>query len=222
MSARTVGWRGRCDGRAAKSGCGGHPFFTRIDVVRRRALDARESRRRRAFVDRHGRVRCEGHPRRHPVVVPAARWRRGGGRRRRRSHVPGRQHRPGLGRELRRPAHGGPESSPPPPLPPVRRHPMNTHRSPAARAGGLRRWLVRGAILAALAVAAVLQSTQVTPAQAVPGGSVTVSVVDDTGAPVTNGFRWLLEEDNSYGAVPGVASPNAPLGVIPGDPSYTL
>lgn len=51
---------------------------------------------------------------------------------------------------------------------------------------------------------------------------VTVTVVDDSGLPVQNGFRWLVEEDNTYGSVPGMPTPNAPLGVIPGDPSYTL
>jgi hypothetical protein len=48
---------------------------------------------------------------------------------------------------------------------------------------------------------------------------VTVSVRDDNGLPISNGFRWLLEEDGSYGAVPGVASPNS---AVPGNPSFTL
>ena len=51
---------------------------------------------------------------------------------------------------------------------------------------------------------------------------VTVTVVDDSGQPVQNGFRWLLELDNSYNAQPGVLSPNADLGAVPGDPSFTL
>ncbi|MBI5496162.1 MAG: hypothetical protein HY904_14160 [Deltaproteobacteria bacterium] len=51
---------------------------------------------------------------------------------------------------------------------------------------------------------------------------IKVTVMDETGALVTNGFRWLLEEDNSYGARPGVLSPSAPLGAEPGDPSFTL
>src|ERR1700694_4357912 len=51
---------------------------------------------------------------------------------------------------------------------------------------------------------------------------VTVTVKDDLGSPVPTGFRWLLEEDNTFFTVPGRASPNAPLGSVPGDPSFTL
>ena len=69
---------------------------------------------------------------------------------------------------------------------------------------------------------------------------LTVNVVDDNGVPITNGFRWTLEEDNSYGVkktaldgpwagpaggtiqYPGTPSPNAPY--VPGgvNESYTL
>jgi hypothetical protein len=51
---------------------------------------------------------------------------------------------------------------------------------------------------------------------------VKVSVQDDQGQPIASGFRWLLEEDNSYVTTPGVATPNAAMGAVPGDPSYTL
>jgi hypothetical protein len=61
---------------------------------------------------------------------------------------------------------------------------------------------------------------------AIPGpralADIAVRVVDDAGNPVANGFRWLLEEDNSYGAVPGRPTPNAAQGAVPGNPSYTL
>jgi hypothetical protein len=47
--------------------------------------------------------------------------------------------------------------------------------------------------------------------------SITVNVVDDNGSPITNGFRWLLEEDNTFFVTPGVANPS------PGNPaSHTL
>ena len=51
---------------------------------------------------------------------------------------------------------------------------------------------------------------------------VTVTVQDDAGRPLRSGFRWLLEEDNSYVTTPGVPTPSAPRGAVPGDPSYTL
>ena len=54
---------------------------------------------------------------------------------------------------------------------------------------------------------------------------VTVTVVDDAGQPIHNGFRWHLEEDNTYGIKKvdpngpwaGPASPGAPS--LPGTPS---
>lgn len=47
--------------------------------------------------------------------------------------------------------------------------------------------------------------------------ALTINVVDDNGKPITNGFRWLVEEDNSYHVVPGQANPT------PGVPeSHTL
>src|SRR5262245_1113312 len=64
----------------------------------------------------------------------------------------------------------------------------------------------------ALAIVATLATARDASAQ------LTVSVVDDSGAPITNGFRWQLEEDTSYGAVPGVPSPNAPFGKCPRRP----
>lgn len=51
---------------------------------------------------------------------------------------------------------------------------------------------------------------------------ITVTVRDDNGQPVLNGFRWLLEEDTTYGVTPGVPSPNAAWNAVPGNPSYTL
>jgi hypothetical protein len=41
----------------------------------------------------------------------------------------------------------------------------------------------------------------------------TVKVVDDTGQPISAGFRWTVEEDNTFHATPGVATPT------PGVPS---
>ena len=67
--------------------------------------------------------------------------------------------------------------------------------------------------MAVLAVAGLSSSG----AQAQGTPVVRVTVQNDLGQPLGNGFRWILEEDNSYGAVPGVASPNAASG-----PSYTL
>ncbi len=54
--------------------------------------------------------------------------------------------------------------------------------------------------------------------------ALTVQVVNDKGSPITTGFRWLLEEDNSYHAVPGVNTPNAPYSTAANakNPSYTL
>jgi hypothetical protein len=57
------------------------------------------------------------------------------------------------------------------------------------------------------------------------GAQVTVTVVDDSGAPIKNGFRWQLEEDNTYGIKKvdpngpwaGPAAPGAPS--LPGTPS---
>ena len=47
--------------------------------------------------------------------------------------------------------------------------------------------------------------------------SITVNVIDDSGNPITNGFRWLLEEDNTFYVTPGVSTPS------PGKPeSHTL
>jgi uncharacterized protein (DUF2141 family) len=100
---------------------------------------------------------------------------------------------------------------------------MNANAAtPPAPPRAVRRWALRAAVLAAVAAAVLLRPSGRAPAQAIPGGSVLVSVVDDAGQPIANGFRWILEEDNTYGSTPGVASPNAPLGAIPGDPSYTL
>ncbi|MBS2029524.1 MAG: hypothetical protein JST54_16600 [Deltaproteobacteria bacterium] len=56
----------------------------------------------------------------------------------------------------------------------------------------------------------------------IPGTGVDVIVQDDQGHPITNGFRWLVELDNSYGATPGQKNPDAPLGAVPGNPSYSL
>ena len=45
----------------------------------------------------------------------------------------------------------------------------------------------------------------------------TVTVVDDSGKPIPTGFRWTLEEDNTFHATPGMATPT------PGVPeSHTL
>jgi hypothetical protein len=51
------------------------------------------------------------------------------------------------------------------------------------------------------------------------GAQVTVTVVDDSGAPIKNGFRWHLEEDNTYGIKK--VDPNGPWAgpVGPGAPS---
>ena len=88
---------------------------------------------------------------------------------------------------------------------------------------------------AALALLAVLGTVGSAKAQ------VQVTVVDDDGQPITHGFRWLLEEDNTYGIkktspdgpwsgqavsgapqLPGTPSPNAPW--VPGaaNPTHTL
>ena len=56
--------------------------------------------------------------------------------------------------------------------------------------------------MAVLAVAGLSSSG----AQAQGTPVVRVTVQNDLGQPLGNGFRWILEEDNSYGAVPGVAS----------------
>jgi hypothetical protein len=71
---------------------------------------------------------------------------------------------------------------------------------------------------------------------------VTVNVVDDNNQLITNGFRWLLEEDNSYGIkktapdgpwagpagaptafqLPGQQSPSANYVAGGSNPSHTL
>jgi hypothetical protein len=38
-----------------------------------------------------------------------------------------------------------------------------------------------------------------------------LTVVDDNGNPVTTGFRWLVEEDNTFDVTPGVANPSPGL-----------
>jgi hypothetical protein len=71
------------------------------------------------------------------------------------------------------------------------------------------------------ALASLLAIAIVRPAAA----DITVTVVDDTGAPISNGFRWLLEEDNTMvirktdrsGPWAGPALPGAPS--LPGTPS---
>lgn len=93
----------------------------------------------------------------------------------------------------------------------------------------VRRWWAALVAVAVLAVAG--------PAAA----DLTVTVKDDAGQPITGGFRWLLEEDNTYGvrktapdgpwagpgaapSLPGTASPNADWDPTPGalNPTHTL
>jgi hypothetical protein len=73
------------------------------------------------------------------------------------------------------------------------------------------RWIVASSIAAAALTAAVRDAY-----------AFQARVQDDKGQPITNGFRWLLEEDNSYPVTPGVPSPNAAWNAVPGNPSYTL
>ena len=92
----------------------------------------------------------------------------------------------------------------------------------------------------ALALLAVLAMAGPASAQ------VTVKVVDDNGLPVTAGFRWMVEEDNTYGIkrtapgpegrwagqpqslapaapqVPGTPAPAANWGELVGNPTHTL
>src|SRR5262245_11624011 len=96
-------------------------------------------------------------------------------------------------------------------------------------------WLSRRKLTLALALAAPLALARPAAAQ------ITVTVVDDSGQPIRNGFRWQLEEDNSYGikktdrngpwagpavpgapSLPGTPSPNADW--VPGgaNPTHTL
>ena len=76
--------------------------------------------------------------------------------------------------------------------------------------------------------------------EAAAAHTLTVTVVDDNGNPITHGFRWLLEEDNSYGVkkvspdgpwagpaggliqFPGTPSPNADYIAGAVNESYTL
>ena len=70
---------------------------------------------------------------------------------------------------------------------------------------GFRLWLVM-----VLMMAAVFLTEASTHA-------FTVHVVDDDGKPITTGFRWLVEEDNTFQVNPGTATPS------PGKPgSHTL
>ena len=39
----------------------------------------------------------------------------------------------------------------------------------------------------------------------------TLKVVDDDGNPITTGFRWLVEEDNTFHVTPGTATPSPGL-----------
>lgn len=59
-----------------------------------------------------------------------------------------------------------------------------------------------------------------------------LNVIDDNGQVVSSGFRWLVEEDNTYGstpwipnqpgALPGMKNPNAPYVNGGANPSYSL
>jgi hypothetical protein len=40
--------------------------------------------------------------------------------------------------------------------------------------------------------------------------AITVNVVDQTGAPIVGGFKWLLEQDNTHAPQPGVHAPVSP------------
>ena len=62
-------------------------------------------------------------------------------------------------------------------------------------------WRRLAATLAVLVGAALASGP---PAVAQPASTVTVTVVDDAGAPIASGFRWLLEENNTNIARPGV------------------
>jgi hypothetical protein len=85
---------------------------------------------------------------------------------------------------------------------------------------GPRNNLVKRAVTGLWAVVGLLMAA---PAAA----DITVHVVDDAGSPIPNGFRWQLEEDNTYGIKKtarngpwaGPAAPGAPS--LPGTPSPT-
>jgi hypothetical protein len=96
-----------------------------------------------------------------------------------------------------------------------------------------KRWWVALSLLLALGISA--------PAGAQSEPPLTVTVLDDAGNPVKNGFRWLLEEDNTYGIkktdrngpwtgqavsgapwLPGTPSPNADWNPLSNNPTHTL
>ncbi|MGZ3568820.1 MAG: hypothetical protein ACXU9W_08490, partial [Thermodesulfobacteriota bacterium] len=54
--------------------------------------------------------------------------------------------------------------------------------------------------------------------------AVTIHVVDENGKPITTGFRYLIEEDNSFYTVPGEGTPTADWDSSPAatNPSHTL